>query len=90
MKIQTVPYLQAWFVFFAIVTITGAIAGGVAGGATAMVLKSSGLSRMAITIASGAAGFLVSVPISFLTFKWAVQTMLIAPLIRKFVSTEAK
>ena len=71
-----VDYLKPWAIFFVLsfigTTVAGAIIGGVAGGIMAMI----GAPRL-ISIVAGLLGFLVSLPISYFCFRFAVSKFLL-------------
>jgi hypothetical protein len=71
---QQPPMLKAWAAFFVTATVFGAIAGALVGGlAGALIGATQGPEAVA---ASGLLfqllGFLVALPVSFFSFKWAV------------------
>jgi len=72
-----VDYLKPWIIFFALsfvaTTIAGAILGAIAGGLLAVV---GGAPRL-ISIVAGLLGFLVSLPISYFCFRFAVSKFLV-------------
>jgi hypothetical protein len=79
-------YLKPWAVFFALsfvaITITHAIIGGIAGGISAMV----GGARLIAVLAAGL-GFLVSLPISYFCFRFAVSKFLLPKISTSTEST---
>ena len=79
-NVNGVDYLKPWIIFFVLsfvaTTIAGAIVGGVAGGILAVV---GGAPRL-ISIVAGMLGFLVSLPISYFCFRFAVSKFLVPKL----------
>ena len=75
-------YFKAWILFFLIATVGGAILGGVAGGVLGVVLGFARVDLGTIKIVGGVAGFIISVPVSFFTFRWAVSEYVIKELTR--------
>jgi hypothetical protein len=77
--VNGVDYLKPWIIFFVLsfvaTTIAGAIVGGVAGGILAVV----GAPRV-ISIVAGMLAFLVSLPISYFCFRFAVSKFLVPKL----------
>jgi len=75
-NLKQVDYLKPWIIFFALsfvaTTIAGAIVGGIAGALLAVV----GGGRL-ISIVAGLLGFLVSLPISYFCFRFAVSKFLV-------------
>ena len=75
-NVSGVDYLKPWIIFFALsfvaTTITGAIIGGIAGALMAM----TGGARF-ISILAAFLGFLVSLPISYFCFRFAVSKFLV-------------
>ena len=75
-NVNGVDYLKPWIIFFALsfvaTTITGAIIGGIAGALLAM----TGGARL-ISILAAFLAFLVSLPISYFSFRFAVSKFLV-------------
>ena len=74
---KDIPYLKTWAIFFVIATIGGVVAGAVSGAVIGGILGASGVSLSTIPLVTGAVGFLLAMPISFFTFKWAVSTYIV-------------
>lgn len=72
-----IPYLKTWAIFFLIATIGGVLAGAVSGAVIGGVMGASGVSLSTIPLVTGAVGFLLAMPISFFTFRWAVSTYIV-------------
>ena len=74
------PYLKAWFLFFLVATLGGAIAGALLGGMLGFVLSMAGVSVPAIKLIGTIAGFIIGLPISFFAFKWSVRRFILPNL----------
>lgn len=73
-------YFKAWILFFLIATVGGMILGGIAGlfiGA-GMAVAHVGLGT--IKLVCGLAGFVISVPLSYFTFRWVVSEFVVKEL----------
>jgi len=68
--------LKAWGVFFVLATVSGLIAGAVAGGAAGIIVVMVTGSKDSIPLYAGIAGFVASLPFSYLCFRFAVQKFL--------------
>jgi hypothetical protein len=71
------PFIKSWLMFFLIATVGGGALGAAAGAVIGGLLGASGASMSTIKIASGAAGIVLGLPISYFTFKWSVSKYLI-------------
>jgi cation transporter-like permease len=78
-----VPYFKSWAIFFLITGVGGFIVGAVLGGLVGVAMGSSGVSPTIILVVTGFLGFVVSLPISFFTFKWVAERYLVAPLLAR-------
>lgn len=70
-------FLLAWFVYWICTLVGGFVAGAIVGGIMGGVLGAVGADMQTIRIVGGVAGFLVSVPISFLFFRIFVGAMIV-------------
>lgn len=70
-------YLKAWVVFFLVATIGGFIAGAVAGGIVGFVLGGAGADLNTITLCGMVAGFVVSLPISYLAYRMTATVFIV-------------
>jgi mannitol-specific phosphotransferase system IIBC component len=75
-------YFKSWLLFFLVATIGGAVVGGVLGAIIGAILGLNQVPLERIPIITGAVGFLIGIPISFFTFRWAVRTWIVEPLLR--------
>jgi hypothetical protein len=73
-------YFVAWLAFFLTATVSGGIAGAIAGGALGFILGAAGVATSVIGRAAAILGFIVSIPISYGVFRWAVGQFLIRRL----------
>jgi hypothetical protein len=71
--------VKAWLLFFLVSTVGGAVAGAITGGILGFLLGAAGLGSDAIGWATGAAGFIVALPISYGAFRWAVLHLCLRP-----------
>jgi len=82
-----VDYLKPWAIFFALSfvggTVAGAVIGGVAGGGLAVI----GAAPRFISIVAGGLGFLISLPISYFCFRFAVSKFLLPKISTSTEST---
>ena len=83
-----VAFGKAWLVFFLVATVAGGLFGAIVGAVLGLVLASLGFGITAIQIAGGIVGFVLSVPISFFTYRWSVQRFIVAPLLATMASSE--
>ena len=65
-----------WLLFFLVSVIGGAVAGAVGGGIVGGLLGAVGQPMRAIQIASGVAGFVLGLPVSYLTYRWTVKRLM--------------
>lgn len=73
-------YLKSWFLFFLVASIGGGLVGGLFGVITGGVMGAAGVPLDRIALICKTLGFLVSVPISFFTFRWSVSTYIVDQL----------
>ncbi len=89
MNARIVPYGKSWLYFFLVATVGGGILSGVAGFIIGYVLGAAGVMSPKIAIVTGAFGFLINIPISFIVFRWSVSTNIVAPLLGELSHIEA-
>lgn len=70
-------YFKGWLIFFLVCTLGGAVAGGAFGALAAVAIKLLGQSPSLIPAASGAAGFVISIPVSYFSFRWSVSRYIV-------------
>lgn len=70
-------YFVAWICYFVCRILVGAIAGGLAGGTIGIVLGMMGVDLRTIAAVSAVAGFIISVPVSYLCFRFFVGKMIV-------------
>ncbi len=73
-------YFKAWIIFFMIATVGGMLLGGVAGFFIGLAMGLAKVDLTIIKIACGAAGFVLSLPLSYFTFRWVVGEFIIKDL----------
>lgn len=76
-NVREADYLKSWAVFFALSFLGGTIAGALTGGLAGGVLGALGAPRGLVATVSGGLGFLVSLPISYFSFRFAVAKFLL-------------
>jgi hypothetical protein len=76
-NLKEVDYLKSWAIFFALAFVGGTIAGALVGGVAGGILGAMGASHKTISVLAAALGFLVSMPISYLCFRFAVTKFLL-------------
>ena len=76
-NLKEVDYIKPWAIFFAIAFVAGTIAGAILGGIAGAILGILGASPKFISIVGGGLGFLVSIPISYFSFRFAVTKFLL-------------
>ena len=70
---KTKQYLKAWIIFFLVATVGAAIVEGIIGAVLGAIMGASGIPVSTITMVTAGTGFLLGLPISFLTFRWSIQ-----------------
>lgn len=73
------PILKSWGVFFLISTLGGGILGAVIGGILGVVLTAVGLGGESLPLVVGGITFLLSIPFSYVVFRWVVLKILLRP-----------
>jgi integral membrane sensor domain MASE1 len=76
-------YLKSWLVFFLVAGIGGALVGGLVGMLTGAAMGAAGIPMSRIVWVSRILGCLVSMPISFFTFRWSVRTYIVDPMLQR-------
>lgn len=74
---QSVPVFKAWAVFFVMSAVGSFVAGAIAGAVLGTVLAASGFPVEGIRLWGAMVGFLVSLPVSYLCFRFSVTTFLL-------------
>jgi membrane associated rhomboid family serine protease len=69
-------FAKSWFVFLLIATIGGGILGAIFGGLVGGVMGGMGATIASIRMVTAIAGLVVSLPLSYFTYKWTVETFL--------------
>jgi putative flippase GtrA len=65
-------YFKAWLLFFVIATVGGGIAAIIAGGLVAALLSAGGMPLPQMTPILQIVGFVIAIPISYITFRGVV------------------
>ena len=86
MRPKETDYLTGWAFFVLCTTIAGFIVGAVVGAVLGAILKFVGAPPTMITIVCGGAGFVASLPISYLFFRIFVSRFVVQPVISEMVS----
>src|SRR3954470_24138573 len=76
-------YFKTWIIFFAIVTVGGFVLGAMIGAFLGLVLHMAEVELTYIKIACAVAGFLISVPLSYFTFRWTVAEFIVKELAQR-------
>jgi hypothetical protein len=76
-NLKEADYIKPWAIFFALTFVGGAIAAAILGGVTGAILRVVGASPGFIAAFSGGLCFLVSMPISYFCFRFAVKKFLL-------------
>ena len=69
--------LKAWGVFFVLALVSGLIAGAVVGGLIGVLVVTVTGSEGNIPLYAGIAGYAASLPLSYLSFRFAVRKFLV-------------
>ena len=80
-NLKEADYIKPWAIFFAIAFVGGMIAGAILGGIAGGILGAVGAPPQLIRLAGGVMGFLVSIPISYFSFRFAVTKFLLPKVI---------
>jgi len=73
--------LKAWGVFFILALVSGFIAAAIAGGLTGVLVVTVTGSEGNIPLYAGIAGFVASLPFSYLSFRFSVRKFLANDLV---------
>jgi len=73
-------YFKAWIIFFLIATVGGFILGAVTGGFLGLTMGLAHVDLTVIKIVCGVAGFILSIPLSYFTFRWCVGEFIVKDL----------
>src|SRR5688572_17311847 len=76
-NLKEADYIKPWAIFFAIAFVGGTIAGAILGGIAGGILGVLGAAPKLIAFVGGVLGFLVSIPISYFSFRFAVTKFLL-------------
>jgi|SRR3954469_8719250 hypothetical protein len=76
-SLQEADYLIAWVVFFLCATVGSAIVGFIGGGLIGGVLGMAGAKTQMIRTAGAVVGFVLSMPVSYLAFRFVVAKFIV-------------
>jgi membrane protein implicated in regulation of membrane protease activity len=65
-------YFKAWLLFFVIATVGGGIIGIIIGGIVGGILGAGGMALPQMTLILQIVGFVIAIPVSYLTFRGVV------------------
>jgi hypothetical protein len=80
-KLKEIDYLKAWVLFFLITTIGGFIVGAVIGAIVGFILGAAGIPLKFIALTTGLMGFVLSLPISYFSFRFCVAKFVLPKVI---------
>jgi multisubunit Na+/H+ antiporter MnhE subunit len=76
-KLRESEYLIAWAIFFLCATVGGGVVGFIVGALVGGILGAAGVSLKTIPIITGLIGFVLSIPISYFCFRFAVAKFVV-------------
>ena len=79
-EIKETDYIKAWSLFWLCATVAGLICGAVIGAILGAAMGAAGVPIPTIQVVCGIAGFLVSIPISYLFFRIFVSRFIVQKL----------
>src|SRR2546421_10582670 len=79
-KLKESEYLVAWAIFFVCALVGGGVVGFILGAIAGVILAAVGVSIETIPIITGILGFLISLPISYLCFRFVVGKFVVEKL----------
>jgi hypothetical protein len=79
-ELKEFDYFKAWLLFFLIATIGGGVVGLVLGGFLAAFLGAAGATMEQMTLGGRILGFVIALPISYVTFRAVVGKFLVPKL----------
>jgi hypothetical protein len=85
-KPKETDYLTAWALFVLCATVAGFIVGFVVGGVLGALLKFVGAPPTMIAVLCSGAGFVASLPISYLFFRIFVSRFIVQKLVTQMVA----
>ena len=78
---KPIKYFKPWVVFALIALFGGMLVGAIAGAVIGVILGAAGVSLKTIPIITGGVGFLLGLPVSFLSYRWSVKKYIVEPLL---------
>ena len=79
-QIREIDYVQAWLLFFLVTTLGGSIVGLLLGSFLAAFLGAGGMPLAEMTRLLQIAGFVIAIPISYITFRVVIGKFLLPKL----------
>jgi len=80
-KIMKVKYFKPWILFFIVGSVGGGIAGFIVGLFSGIIMTIAGVESQPMhALVGGVAGYIISIPISFLVYKWSVKKFVLSQL----------
>ena len=79
-ELKEFDYFKAWLLFFLIATVGGGIVGLIIGGFLAAFLGAGGMPLEQMTRVLQIVGFVIGIPISYITFRGVVGKFLVPKL----------
>lgn len=79
-ELKEFDYFKAWLIFFLVATVGGGIVGLVVGSFVAAFLGAGGMSVPQMTRILQIVGFVIAIPISYITFRAVVGKYLLPKL----------
>jgi len=79
-RLKETDYLKAWGIFWLMATVGGFFVGAAGGAFLGAILGVAGVSIHNIKLICGAFGFLLSIPLSYILFRFAVAKFIVPKL----------
>jgi integral membrane sensor domain MASE1 len=79
-ELKEFDYFKGWLIFFLVATVGGAVLGIIIGSFVAAFMGAGGASLAQITRVNQLIGFVIAIPISFVTFRAVVGKYLLPKL----------
>ncbi|MHC4159884.1 MAG: hypothetical protein ACYSSO_12480 [Planctomycetota bacterium] len=73
-----VKYFKAWIIFFLVSVVAGFFLGAIAGGVVGGILGIMGVGLDVIRVAGAVAGFIISIPVSYICYRWTVSKFILS------------
>ena len=76
-RLKESDYLKAWAIFWVLATLGGFVVGALGGAFLGAILGIAGIGLQTIKIACGVFGFLLSIPLSYVLFRFTVAKFIV-------------